>query len=427
MEDLLRIIIISNLCLLMFTIDVSCSSAKFLVVPRLTIAETYNDNLFLEDDSPDSDWITTIAPGLDASFDSNYLRMDLDYALNFITYKYHPEEDENSFRDAQRAQLEALFLPERDFTLALREEVSRVSIDDRAPAVLENELVNKTTLYRFTANPQYRWRALPTFETIFGYRYDDYDYVDPEGDDARGHQYSLSLVKGLGPGTKVMINGFGEDYRSGTWNGYLLQRVSAGLSQQVGARWLVEAEGGHAWVDLDMEPEIGNSSEREIGDSVWMASLTGRIAKYAEFILGTTRAFSVSVDSGLTSRTEATAVLQYRNVLDVELEAYWRENDYRTEERTDRSFGYLLTAAVPLSRRIVVRGRGDVGFYDFYDFNDILPEHDKVLRFGSGASVEYVGNRGSLSLNYTFRVSDSNNDRNDYVNNITTVSGSLRF
>ncbi len=423
--------------------------SKTTIEPLITISEAYNDNIYLSEKDVDSDWVTTVSPEFVLYYDSRELKVDLDYSLLFKYYGNHSEENESSLREVQRGLVDALFFPKRDFTLGLREEISRVVIDDRVQSVTENDLVNKTTLYHFSANPQYQWRVLSTFSLLFGYQYDNYDYVLSDGDDAESHLYRLSLAKKFVTETEVKINGFYEDYQTETQSDYQLQQVSGGLIQRFGPRWRFDAEGGFVWVDFD--------TGQKLEDSIWAANITGRVAKNLKIILATDRAFFVSVDAGLIKRTQTSVALRFQDVFNVELKtdiekkadivlrtdneeiddnekkteveprsylelkSYWKEDQYLTEDRIDRSFGGQLESGVYLSQNSILSVEGDIGQYKF------LPEDEGVLRFGAGVSLEYRGKRKSLSLAYTFRKSNSDIDENDYVNNITTLTVSLRF
>lgn len=387
--------------------------SAIIIKPVLTLSETYNDNIYLESENTDSDWITTVAPGIGLYYDSKELKIDLDYSLRFQFYRDHSEENETNLRDVQRVLADVLFFAERDFTLALREEISRVVIDDREQSVAENELVNKTTLYHFTANPQYHWGVFDTFKAIFEYQYDDYNYVAAEGDDAETQRYGVSLVKSLVTKTNIKLNIFQEDYRAKNQSDYQLQQVSGGLIQQAGLRWQIDAEGGFAQVDFD--------TGQQVESPTYAVSATGGIAKNLKLILATVRAFSISVDSGLTRITQTSATLHYQKIWDVKLKAYWKKNDFLAENRFDQSFGGELQGGIPLSRRFGLRANVDIGQYEF------SPEDEKVLRFGGGVLLDYVGKHGNLSLGYSRRDSNSDIDSNDYINNIITISFSLRF
>lgn len=409
----MKINIVIKLFIIIFLFSSEYSFAKLLVNPKITISETYNDNIFLEKNNSDKDFITSITPGFDLNYGAKELKLNLDYSLYFKKYNKYSEKNESKLRDVQRVKMDALVLPDRDLNLALVEEISRVVIDERDKSVEENDFANKTTLYHFTANPQYQWRKYPSFRAIFAYQYDNYDYVSGLGDNVETQRYRLALEKDLVTETTIKMNGSYKDYRSETKSNYNLEQVSGGLIHQVGPRWLIDAEGGIARVDFD--------TGQEVETSIWMTSVSGQVAKHLELLLATERAFIDSVNSGVSKRTQASATLHYVNVFDIEIKAQGQEDRYQTEYRNDRGSGVALKVGIPLSRKIILKLKADVWTYKF------VPETEKVTRLGAGALVTYVGKQGSLSLGYTYRDSNSDIDSRDYVNNIAAVSASLRF
>ncbi|MFG6416594.1 TIGR03016 family PEP-CTERM system-associated outer membrane protein [Roseateles sp. DC23W] len=62
------------------------TSAGLMVTPRLSVAQTWTDNLLLDDLNKDAALITTVSPGISVVSNRGVLRGSLDYALNGITY-----------------------------------------------------------------------------------------------------------------------------------------------------------------------------------------------------------------------------------------------------------------------------------------------------------------------------------------------------
>lgn len=64
-------------------------ASRTTLTPRLTLSETYDDNLdFVNDEieDPDSDWITTVAPGLQLLFETPRTNLTMDYEAGLEYY-----------------------------------------------------------------------------------------------------------------------------------------------------------------------------------------------------------------------------------------------------------------------------------------------------------------------------------------------------
>lgn len=77
------------------------------VVPRLSLMQTWTDNLLLDDRNKDAALITTLSPGINISARSGSLRGTLDYALNGIAYVKtdQPSRLQNSLAASAQAEL----------------------------------------------------------------------------------------------------------------------------------------------------------------------------------------------------------------------------------------------------------------------------------------------------------------------------------
>ena len=81
---------------------VAVGQTKSTFTPRVSVSETYDDNIDLEPDNENSDWITVLSPGANFQLQSQYTQLALDYEAGFSFYAKH------SSRDATRHQPSAL-------------------------------------------------------------------------------------------------------------------------------------------------------------------------------------------------------------------------------------------------------------------------------------------------------------------------------
>jgi hypothetical protein len=397
-----------------FLVDTGDCWARVDIEPRLTLREEYNDNLFLDADNEESDYVTTVFPGVKLLFDSKYLNLDLDYGLNFQFYKRNPDYDETEPGDTQRARAQADILPGRDFTVMILEEISRVTIDERRQVVEENTIINKTDLNRFVVNPLYRFRSMPTFDAALGYRFEKLTYDSPDADDSDNHAFTVDLSKDLSPDLGVFIGYAQHLYESRANEDYEKQDLTGGFSWQGGPRLVLEGTAGVAWLDYE---ERG----KEDPSVVWKVRADYGASEGLSFGLEYAEDFSVSVNEGTYKSKAARGNMRYQGKVTADFSVFAKEDSYRTEDREDRSAGAALICSVPLGKRVNMRFRGNYARLEF------LPEEEDVRRYGLGGSVEYAMKVVAFSLGYTYNVNDSDFEQNDYRNNIGYLEAAFRF
>lgn len=77
------------------------------MTPRLTVMQTWTDNLLLTDQNKDAALVTTLSPGISISSNNSTLRGSLDYSLNGIAYlkSDQPSRVQNSLAASAQAEL----------------------------------------------------------------------------------------------------------------------------------------------------------------------------------------------------------------------------------------------------------------------------------------------------------------------------------
>jgi hypothetical protein len=392
--------------------------AAFELEPRLLVREEFTDNLFLEADDEESDFITTVAPGVLLSYDARLLDLELDYSLHFLQYLHHDEEDETSLSDTQRIRFSGVFLPEHDFSVTVLDEYQRVTIDSRRQVVDDNPFVNKSNRNRLALNPEYRCRRFATFVPVVGYRYERLDYDKPEGDDSERHDFYADLEMKLNPKMTATL-GYGysiyqaqenaddedEDYKRQDLTGRLDYRISPAVTLHAGV--------GSAWIDYRER-----SDEQAL---TWDVALAWEPETRWQAGLSYKEDFVVSVNEGLTKSRRAEAFIRHLERLPWELTLYAEKQDYRTEDREDRSAGANAKLSFPFTDRLVLDLTGEGSFWRF------LPEDEDVFRYGAGLVLSYQMKFGLLSAGYRYRESSSDVDENDYQSNLAYVQLSLTF
>jgi hypothetical protein len=91
--------------------------APLTIVPSVTVAEEYNDNVNLSNANRQSDFITTIQPGLAVSFESPTYRLAAGYSFSADMYAREPGR--NAAFDRQNFDLDTQWRPTEQLTLTL--------------------------------------------------------------------------------------------------------------------------------------------------------------------------------------------------------------------------------------------------------------------------------------------------------------------
>lgn len=393
--------------------------AAFQIEPRLHLREEFTDNLFLDDRDEESDFITTINPGILLRYDARLLELELDYGLNFLKYLHHDEKDETSLSDTQRIQLSSVFLPGQDFSVTVLDEYQRVTIDSQRQVDEDSPFVNKSNRNRLVINPEYRSSYFRTFTPSAGYRYEKIDYDKAEGDDSDSHEVYLDLRKQLSSKVDLTLGGSQKFYRAdrdqdtGLDEDYDRLDVTGRLDYRLSRALTLRAGGGRGWIDYKDQ-----DNEQSL---LWDLALDYQPGSRWRTGLAYKEDFSQSVNEGLTRSKRFEASFDYLERLPVSLLLYADKQDYQTEDREDRSVGGNFKLTIPFANRLVLDFISEASVWRF------RPEDEDAFRYGAGLAASYPFKFGTLSAGYRYRASNSDVDENDYKSNVVYVQAALKF
>ena len=409
-----KILVIALAGVLFFTIN---AWSAFEIHPRLLLAEEYNDNIFLSDNNEEEDWITTVAPGVSLSYKNRSVDTTVDYSLRYRFYKDHEDETRDEFKDVQRADATVLFFSGRPFTLRLSETISSEELDERDRGADYNELVNRSTVYHSMVSPEYRLQLTPTFSLDFGYTYDRFDYVEPEGIDSEEHIGRFSLVKQLTATTDVFARYTYIIHQSDdAADEFDRQDYTLGLNQELSGRITAAIEAGLSEVEYD--------SGFDTDGMVWSVDVSYNLSEPLTFTIGFLQDFETTAVDGLTKTREASFGAGYqRESLTASTELFWNNSDYVRLDREDEAYGIRFDLSKPLASALTFHVDAE---YERAEYDD-PGINEEVNRVTLGTSLDYEYRRFLASLGYRYRINESDIDTNDYDNNIVTLSGTLRF
>ena len=393
--------------------------AAFQIEPRLQLREEFTDNLFLDDRDEESDFITTIDPGVVLSYQARLLELDLDYSLHFLKYLHHDEKDETSLSDTQRVQFRSLFLPGRDLTVTVLDEYQRVTIDDRRQVDEDSPFVNKSNRNKLVINPEYRSGYFSTFTPVAGYRFEKLDYDEPEGDDSDSHEVYVDLRKQLNSKVDLTLGANQKFYRAdrdedtGQDEDYDRLDVTGRLDYRISPALTLRAGGGNSWIDY-----------RDRGDEqslLWDLALDYQPGSRWRAGIAYREDFTQSVNEGLTRSKRLEAAFDYLERLPTSLLLFAEKQDYQTEDREDRSVGGNFKVTIPFASRLTLDLTGEASAWRFQ------PEDEDQFRYGAGLAASYPFRFGTLSAGYRYRATNSDLDENDYKSNVVYIQAGLTF
>jgi len=387
--------------------------AEFKLTPSISLREEYDDNIFLTADDEEDDFITTITPAISLGYDTERLKLSLDYSFIAWFYMHNSSENETS----HNARLDSTLSVLRDILfLKVTDTYSRVTIDQRRQVVQDNRFVNTTDSNRFSINPYLEYPLSGTLKIKTGYTYENIWYRDEEGDDEESHLATAGLIKEISPKLTASLfysysihdlknDGDNEDYNR--------QDVVLGASYQISPKFSLNGSYGHAWL---------NYKERDNDDSdIWDANANYQITEAVSFKIGYALNFASSVDAGTSKNETMFASLTRQGTVSLSLRAFKQDDTYIEEDREDESTGVVATASYPITPSLTGRVTG------LYTYDKFLPEDEKVDRYGAGISFDYALRLMTISLGYSYDRSDSDIDENDYTNNRAWVQAKITF
>lgn len=414
----LRLSMVFFCCLFISLSLFSRAEAKIRLTPNFTLEEEYTDNLFLQEDNEEDDWITTLAPGLLVKIDSRWIDLSLDYSFRFEHYMNHDNLTDFDFEGGQRADLGTTLFEGRPFTLGVYGTIRRETLDESQNSSDANQLVNKSTVYDLTVHPRYRFRLGTESFLEFGYIYDRTDHEDPRGDDSQSHSGRVSLIKELSTNTEVSANYTYKIYKSDDEDEYDRQSFTLGFEQQFGPRLTVSLEGGLTSISYtDVNDEADGTT--------WSADLTYHVSAPITLSVMFSQDYTDSAIHGLTKSRDATFSIDYaKDSFGASIATFWSQSDYIRISREDKSYGGWFYVSIPLYSNLSTDFDAEYETSE-YRGGDVI---DKTVDLYSlGVSLDYEISRFLTSLSYEHRVNDSDLNGDDYTENTVTLSIRVRF
>ena len=383
---------------------------RITLTPSVTIREEYNDNIFLSSSNEVEDYITTVNPALSLSYTASMLTLSLDYGLAFRFYARHPDLNETSPTQAQRAKLDTTISPYRDiFFVKVFDEYQRVTIDQRRQVSLDNYFVNLTDSNRLLVNPYLEYPLSGTLKTRAGYSYENVWYRSAEGDNAENHTATAGLTKEISSQLYTTLSYSYLFHRPSKTEAYDVQTVSLGMGYQPSPKLSLNGSVGETFFNY------GKNERRNNASTVWQVQANYFLISTVTLGAGYSESFSDSVNQGTYKNKSATGTVNYSGKIPLSINAFRNVATYTSVDREDRSIGGTIGTRLPVTANISANLSGTYTNFEF------LPGNERVNRYGAQVGIDYILKITTLSFGYTWNLNDSSTDARDYRNNIVFV------
>jgi uncharacterized protein (PEP-CTERM system associated) len=135
--------------------EISNLNGLFYISPRLSLNETWTDNLSLENGNRKSGWITEVSPGIIVRSGSGRIKGNLNYSLNMLDYSV--DKNKNSLQNSLNSSVNIEAIDKHAFFdvtgVISQQTISAFSVQN---SNLSNINSNKTEVSTYSFSPYYR-------------------------------------------------------------------------------------------------------------------------------------------------------------------------------------------------------------------------------------------------------------------------------
>jgi len=250
-----RFVLYAVVLTLLFTVSTS-SFAKIEIRPFLQVTGEYNDNLFLERNNREEDFITYVYPSLLINyFPRDDLNMSLQYGLNFRFYANNSQLNTSSLNETQNITFETTFRPTERIFLDVSDIFRRVPIDEQLNTSPDNLSENMTEANVFRISPYVVFPIAPALTARVGYGYENVWYNDDALNDSESHSAFAGLTKVFPFDLSLSVDYDYSPVRSDTTN-YDIHGISFNATYQINERFTIW--GGFSQTFMNSDNFTGN-------------------------------------------------------------------------------------------------------------------------------------------------------------------------
>jgi hypothetical protein len=407
--------------------DIAYSAKKVTVIPRISIQEQYDDNIDLDPDNEESDWITSIAPGFLLDLESESTSLNLDFDVGFSFYLQDSSRDTIQYRGA-------LSWNQRLADRLSLEVMNNFSRTDE-PIGPEDEIASERAVrYRNLGQANLSWQFGQDDTIVVGYQHNLFESESDDEEDGTGHLVFLNVQAWAVPQ-------FGINFRPQFWRANFKQpsgfvdSPTDDFSQYSGEltvnyRWrqsrLIHAKYSELYQDFDQPGVPAPSNDFRLRQATLGFTLTlspqVSIQVNGGYWLQTFQDNTRPDNDGPIFHAVLAAVRQNTSL---HLEG---ESGFVLDFLTPENFGStefrraLGSVDYQLTERVRLLASASYLWQDFLE----LDRRDKDWRTTAGLSYT-VRDRLELSLDVTHRERESTNPSVEFVDNRVTLLLTLEY
>lgn len=411
-----RVICIGFCTVVLLLSAVNPAAAKFDATASLALKEMYTDNIFLTRTNRDHDFITIISPSVGLKYIHRYMDLSLNYGVDFKYYSRHSNLNESSLSEIQNIKLQNQFRPFNRVFIDVSDTYKRVPIDNRKKVAFENLFVDMTDSNVFYISPRVEYPLSPTLLTNFGYRFTNVWYKADEGNDSDSHSAFFSIKKIFSPSLTTALKYDFLAQRPKKTEDYDRHQGSVAVTYLIGPQFVINGEIGEAFFDYKIRDDekltfwnLSTDYKLRITEGTTMG------ASYSS-------SFSDSITEGVYKSRKLDLRFQTGTSLKLTINPYYTVDKYLETGRKDKVTAVALDVSKALSGKI------DSSIRVLYERQKFQPDNEKIIKLSIGSNLDYKLNRYlTASVGYTHNNNNSDNNANDFHNNVVWLKAKFTF
>ena len=256
-------------------------AGQWTITPRLSVGETYSDNINLDDDDKEGDLITEVTPGINIVGEGGRISGELDYQIQNLFFLSNTDASGISQQMDARATAEVT----RNFFFVDATSRFGQSIVDAQGTISRNNINdagNQTDFYAYGISPYIRPHFGGYADGEFRYSLDHVRY-DDDVSNSLANRFDASLVSGRKFGPLAWSANYEyDDINRSKADDVRYENADADARYFINRKFSLVAQAGYANNDFDSSEEIENGSYWAVGGLLQpsryysLEALTGR-------------------------------------------------------------------------------------------------------------------------------------------------------
>lgn len=240
----------------------SAMGSEYRLVPSISVAEEFTDNVFQDNANRHSDFITRLLPGIGGLYKGSNLELSTDYRLDYRYYARGSRETDITHDLQGKMTVSGL---KDHFFLDVSEVYKRVSLDITKDVTVESLYRNQSDRNILTASPYLAFHPLDRGTLKGGYRYLNTWYKDPTAVSKYEHVGFIDGEYEFSPKFRVST-GYDYTHQVSDRGDYNQHDLYAGGRYEYGEKSFISFRSGNIWIAY-----LGGE---HVSNAYWNASIS---------------------------------------------------------------------------------------------------------------------------------------------------------